>query len=169
MKSKKSLSCKSLTLLLMLLLVVVNNVNGIQKWSQQPRYQEVNPRGTIVLPCVIINKKGECRWERDGTPVGIYPQKYEWASSPENGDCSLRILDANLEYDDGVWQCQVTPSSFSVKDALISEGAELVVRGKQGSVTSQNEICAHDVINETNQNRFFFLFWIFKPKNPPTS
>ena len=104
---------------------------GLQKWAQQPRYQEVNPRGTIVLPCVILNKKGECRWEKDGTPVGIYPHKYEWSSSPENGDCSLRILDANLEYDDGVWQCQVTPSSFSVKDALISEGAELVVRGKK--------------------------------------
>ena len=104
--------------------------SGLQKWAQQPRYQEVNPRGTIVLPCVILNKKGECRWEKDGTPVGIYPHKYEWSSSPENGDCSLRILDANLEYDDGVWQCQVTPSSFSIKDALISEGAELVVRGK---------------------------------------
>ena len=146
MKSKKSLSLYQSLTLLLLLLVVVNNVNGIQKWSQQPRYQEVNPRGTIVLPCVIINKKGECRWERDGTPVGIYPQKYEWASSPENGDCSLRILDANLEYDDGVWQCQVTPSSFSVKDALISEGAELVVRGKQGFMTSQNKFMTSSII-----------------------
>ena len=146
MKSKNSLSLYQSLSLLLLLLVVVNNVNGIQKWSQQPRYQEVNPRGTIVLPCVIINKKGECRWERDGTPVGIYPQKYEWASSPENGDCSLRILDANLEYDDGVWQCQVTPSSFSVKDALISEGAELVVRGKQGLMTTQYKFMTSSII-----------------------
>ena len=82
------------------------------------------------MPCVIIDKKGECRWERDGNPVGIFPTKYEWNGAPDAGDCSLKILDANLEFDDGVWQCQVTPSSFSSKDSLISEGAELVVRGK---------------------------------------
>lgn len=82
------------------------------------------------MPCVIANKKGECRWEKDGSPVGMYPTKYEWAGAPEKGDCSLRVLDASLEYDDGVWQCQVTPSSFQTKDSLISEGAELVVRGK---------------------------------------
>ncbi len=26
---------------------------AIQTWSQQPRYQEVNPKGTVILPCVI--------------------------------------------------------------------------------------------------------------------
>ena len=103
---------------------------SVQEWSEQPKYQEVNPHGSVVMPCVILEKKGECRWERDGNPVGIFPGKYEWSGSPETGDCSLRILDANLEYDDGVWQCQVTPSSFATKDSLISEGAELVVRGK---------------------------------------
>ncbi len=105
-------------------------VHAGQQWSEQPRYQEVNPHGSVILPCLIQDKKGECRWEKDGAPVGIYPTKYEWAGSPEAGDCSLKVFDANLEYDDGVWQCQVTPSSFSAKDALISEGAELVVRGK---------------------------------------
>ncbi len=108
--------------------------HAIQTWSQQPRYQEVNPKGTVILPCTILNKKGECRWEHDGSPIGIYPQKYEWSATPETGDCSLRILDASLEYDDGVWQCQVTPSSFSAKDALVSEGAELVVRGEEEEV-----------------------------------
>ena len=102
-----------------------------QKWSEQPRYQEVNPHGSVVMQCVILAKKGECRWEKDGAPVGIYPSKYEWAGNPESGDCSLKIFDADLEYDDGVWQCQVTPSKFQAKDALISEGAELVVRGKK--------------------------------------
>ena len=105
--------------------------HAIQTWAQQPRYQEVNPKGTVILPCKIQDKKGECRWERDGSPVGMYPQKYEWSSTPETGDCSLRIMDASLEYDDGVWQCQITPSSFSAKDALVSEGAELVVRGNK--------------------------------------
>ena len=75
-------------------------------------------------------KKGECRWERDGDPVGIYPTKYEWSGNPEDGDCSLKILDSSLEFDDGVWQCQVTPTNFLQKDSLISEGAQLVVRGK---------------------------------------
>ena len=110
-------------------------MSSIQQWSKQPVYQEVNPGGEVVMPCIILNKEGNCRWERDGQPVGIHPGKYEWVGSSKPtsagaGDCSLRIVDANLEYDDGVWQCQVTPSSFKVRDALISEGAELVVRGK---------------------------------------
>ena len=103
---------------------------AIQQWTEQPRYQEVNPHGSLVMKCLVQNKKGECRWEKDGDPVGMYPTKYEWAGRPEDGDCSLRILDASLEFDDGVWQCQVTPTSFLFKDSLISEGAELVVRGK---------------------------------------
>ena len=56
--------------------------------------------------------------------------KYEWAGDFESGDCSLRISDARLAYDDGVWQCSVTPSSFLVRDALISEGAQVVIRGE---------------------------------------
>ena len=88
----------------------------------------MNPSGDLVISCKVNDKQGECRWEKDGTPVGIYPGKYEWAAKPESGDCSLRIINATLVYDDGVWQCQVTPSSFLSNDALISEGAEVVVR-----------------------------------------
>lgn len=121
----------------MIAVAVMGCCNGQQEWTEQPRYQEVNPHGSVVMPCVITNKKGECRWEKDGNPVGIYPTKYEWAGLSEKGDCSLKILDANLEYDDGVWQCQVTPSSFQSKDSLISEGAELVVREAPNSVMIQ--------------------------------
>ena len=111
------------------------NMLAIQSWSKQPVYQEVNPGGQVIMPCVVLNKRGECRWERDGQPVGIHPGKYEWAGankgiSTDPGDCSLRILDASLDFDDGVWQCQITPSSFKTRDALISQGAQLVVRGK---------------------------------------
>ncbi len=101
---------------------------AVQTWSEQPRYQEVNPGGEARLACVVNDIRGECRWERDGIPLTVYPDKYEWAGRPETGDCTLRVLDARLEYDDGVWQCQVTPSSFRERDALISEGAQLVVR-----------------------------------------
>ena len=62
--------------------------------------------------------------------MGMYPTKYEWSGNPEDGDCSIKILDSSLEFDDGVWQCQVTPTNFLQKDSLISEGAQLVVRGK---------------------------------------
>ncbi len=96
---------------------------------EKPRYQEVNPRGSVVLTCKVGNLQGECRWEKDGAPVGTFAGKYEWAGDKSSGDCSLRILDASLEYDDGVWQCQVTPSNFQAKDSLNSEGAQLVVRG----------------------------------------
>ncbi len=103
---------------------------AVQSWSEQPRYQEVNPGGEVRMACVVSDIRGECRWEKDGIPLTAYPGKYEWSGEPKEGDCSLRVIDARLEYDDGVWQCQVTPSSFQVKDALISEGAQLVVRGE---------------------------------------
>ena len=79
----------------------------------------------------ICVQRGECRWEKDGTPVGMYENKYEWHGSVAEGDCSLRVREANIEYDNGVWQCQVTASDFTQRDTLISEGAELVVRGEQ--------------------------------------
>ncbi len=131
---------KCLPLLVLMLSFERAWTQEIQRWSEQPRYQEVNPHGSVVMPCVILSKKGECRWEKDGAPVGIYPTKYEWASSPEAGDCSLRILDASLEFDDGEWQCQVTPSNFQARDALISEGAQLVVRGKLESIFTYRAI-----------------------------
>ena len=125
----------SLVLFLALICERPQNLLAVQTWSEQPVYQEVNPGGQVIMPCIVINKRGECRWERDGQPVGIHPGKYEWAGpnkgpSADPGDCSLKVLDASLDFDDGVWQCQITPSSFKTRDALISQGAQLVVRGR---------------------------------------
>lgn len=60
----------------------------------------------------------------------MHLQKYEWVGSPDVGDCSLWVREATLEFDDGLWQCQVTASDFTTQDALASEPARLVVRGK---------------------------------------
>ena len=111
---------------------LLGSISCDQSFSEQPQYEEVNPNGNLVLPCIVNNKGGECRWEKDGAPMGIFPGKYDWAGNPDTGDCSLKVMNAQLEWDDGVWQCQVTPSSFQTRDALISEGAQLVVRGKSG-------------------------------------
>ena len=122
-------------LFVILLCEMPQSLLAVQTWSEQPVYQEVNPGGQVIMPCIVLNKRGECRWERDGQPVGIHPGKYEGAGpnkgpSADPGDCSLKVLDASLDFDDGVWQCQITPSSFKTRDALISQGAQLVVRGK---------------------------------------
>ncbi len=117
---------------------------AIQRWLAQPRYQEVNPGGAIDITCRVENKRGECRWEKSGNPIGIFPGKYEWSGSPDEGDCSLRVYNASLEYDDGVWQCQVTPSSFTAKDALTSVGAQLVVRERPSAIVVQR--VGHDVV-----------------------
>ena len=103
-----------------------------QKFEEPPTYKEVNSGDEVILPCVVMNKAGECRWEKDGTPVGMYVNKYEWAvvNNVGDGDCSIKIVNAHIDYDNGVWQCQVTASDFTQKDTLISDGAELVVRGK---------------------------------------
>ena len=115
----------------------------------------------IQLILISISKKGECRWERDGDPVGIYPTKYEWSGNPEDGDCSLKILDSSLEFDDGVWQCQVTPTNFLQKDSLISEGAQLVVRGKPIDSLSPNKVYIFD--KEQNKSEPVGLLAVHKP------
>ena len=118
-----------MTLVLLFAILPYGSVLGMQKFVETPVYTEVNPGGRVRLPCVIESQKGECRWEKDGVPVGLYPGKYEM-NSDVLGDCGLDILGASMEYDNGVWQCQVTASDFKQRDTLISEGAQLVVRGK---------------------------------------
>ncbi|KAK7597703.1 hypothetical protein V9T40_009928 [Parthenolecanium corni] len=63
-------------------------------------------------------------------PISVYKGKYEWAGDPVLGDCSLIIKNAIADYDDGEWECQVTPSDFTTQDALTSQPIRLVVRGK---------------------------------------
>ena len=87
-----------------------------------------------MLPCLARNKAGECRWEKDGTPVGMYEDKYEWAGDIEKGDCTITVREASEEYDTGVWQCQVTASDFTLKDTLISVGGFLSIRTQPDSV-----------------------------------
>ena len=113
---------------------------GLQSFLETPTYSEVNRGSSVVLQCYILGKGGECRWEKDGNPVGIFREKYEWAGEVESGNCSLVILDASSEYDDGVWQCQVTASNFKEGDSLISEGAELVVRAAPEQVQLVGEV-----------------------------
>ena len=96
----------------------------------------MNPGQDALLVCKVIDKRGACSWQKDNKPVGIYPRKYEWASnvgshsSHVGGDCSLWVRAATIEYDDGLWECQVTASDFTTQDALTSQPAKLVVRGK---------------------------------------
>lgn len=62
-------------------------------------------------------------------PIGLYPGKYQWSGKPSLGDCSLEVLQVNITFDDGLWECQVTSSDFQSQDALASKPARLVVRG----------------------------------------
>ena len=41
------------------------------------------------------------RWEKDGSPVGMFPGKYAWSGEVEAGDCSINILHAEREFDHG--------------------------------------------------------------------
>jgi len=122
-------------------LVMPSLVWSNQRWAEEPTSSAVNPGEEAVLACKVVNMGGDCRWERRtkageaGMPVGIYRGKYEWAGRPGVGDCSLRILQADADYDAGWWVCQVTASSFRATDTLISKEARLVVRGPPKSVS----------------------------------
>lgn len=112
--------------------------DGLQRFSEQPKYTEVNPNQDALLQCKVIDRRGTCSWQKDNKPVGMYPKKYEWSSGSSNtmgmqthsGDCSIWIRGATLEFDDGIWECQVTASDFTAQDALTSLPVRLVVRGE---------------------------------------
>ncbi|XP_055848314.1 hemicentin-2 isoform X1 [Episyrphus balteatus] len=128
--------------ILAVMLLTENGINCFQRFSEQPKYTEVNPSQDALLTCKVIDKRGTCSWQKDNKPVGIYPKKYEWAGRPSTGslhmdlqppphiggDCSLWIRSATLDFDDGLWECQVTASDFTTQDALTSQPVRLVVR-----------------------------------------
>ena len=110
----------------------------LQEFIEEPSETVINPGDDFLLVCLIRNKAGECRWEKDGTPVGMFEGKYEWAGNVLSGDCSIHVTDASKEYDNGSWLCQVTASDFTQKDALISKQIIVQVRGNQELVLFQS-------------------------------
>ncbi|XP_015602883.1 kin of IRRE-like protein 2 [Cephus cinctus] len=113
---------------LVILLSLLQGCTAIQQFDETPQYTEVNPGQDAKLICRVQGKRGQCIWQKDRKPIGMHLKKYEWVGSPDLGDCSLWVRSAALEFDDGLWQCQVTASEFTAQDALASETARLVVR-----------------------------------------
>ena len=128
----------------LLLFSLVTGGLSVQTWLEQPASAFVNPGGVVELACRINNMKGDCRWEQrkeDGQvqPLGFYPGKREWSGDRGAGDCSIRIMDAEFEYDNGKYVCQVTASGFKATDTLISHEAILSVRVPPTSVELRSE------------------------------
>ncbi|XP_071862297.1 kin of IRRE-like protein 3 [Bombus fervidus] len=108
--------------------ILLGVCRGIQQFEESPQYTEVNPGQDAKMICRVLGKRGQCIWQKDQKPIGMHLKKYEWVGRPDIGDCSLWVRSATLEFDDGLWQCQVTASDFTTQDALASESARLVVR-----------------------------------------
>ena len=104
----------------------------LQEFSVQPSSVLVLPGSNATLSCLVLNMgaQAECRWQKDGKPVGIFPGKYSLPISGSKGDCSLRIAKVDAKLDEGSWECQVTPSNINMKDALTSFAAKLSVQSK---------------------------------------
>ncbi|XP_072749907.1 cell adhesion molecule CEACAM20 [Anoplolepis gracilipes] len=104
-----------------------NSVGGEQQFIEKPpRFTEVSPGDDVQLRCTVHDKRGTCIWQKDGRPVGMHSNKYEWIRA-HSGDCTLLIRQASLRFDDGLWQCQVTSSDF-IQDGLSSEQSRLIVK-----------------------------------------
>ena len=77
-----------------------------QTFQTEPEYLEINPGANALMECRVFGKARSslCIWQKDGKPIRM-PQdgKYEWYGGTENGDCSLRILKADINYDDGMF------------------------------------------------------------------
>ncbi|XP_052741319.1 hemicentin-1 isoform X2 [Bicyclus anynana] len=112
-----------------ILFLCMATVDALQRFIEVPMYTEVNPGADALLKCRISEKKGVCQWQKDNKPVGMFRNKYEWAAgNTSGGDCSIWVRDAEHEYDDGQWQCQVSSSDYDTLDAQTSSPIDLVVR-----------------------------------------
>ena len=73
-------------------------------FHQEPEYLEINPGANGLMECRVFGKSRSsmCIWQKDGIPIRM-PQdgKYEWYGGMEHGDCSLKIIKADINYDDG--------------------------------------------------------------------
>ncbi len=102
-------------------------------------------------------------------PIATWPGKYQWSGNRAQGDCSLEVLEANITYDDGLWQCQVTASQFASQDALASAQARLVVREppkriavvqNKNAITQGGQITVVDgQVTLHNPKYEYFLIW----------
>ena len=116
-----------------------------QEFITSPSSVLVPPGNNATLACLVRNMVGECRWQKNGKPVGLHPGKYSMPGVGEKGDCSISIARVDLRIDDGEWECQVgsscrlttltmlcqvTSSNVSSQDALVSRPARLTVQGK---------------------------------------
>lgn len=123
------LSLKNNWIIVAIIIVNIIYINGEQRFVETPAlYQEVSTGDDIQLKCKIQDKRGQCIWQKDRKPVGMHPGKYEWVGGRDS-DCSLLIRRASLDFDDGFWECQVTPGDFTSQDALTSLPSRLLVRG----------------------------------------
>ncbi|XP_076645064.1 synaptogenesis protein syg-1 [Halictus rubicundus] len=112
------------------LILTIGVIRGEQRFAETPGlYQEVSSGDDVQLRCRVQDKRGQCIWQKDRKPVGMHPDKYEWASG-RGSDCTLLIRRASLDFDDGFWECQVTSGDFTRQDALTSLISRLLVRVK---------------------------------------
>jgi len=120
-----------------IILCYIKGVLSQQKFVTTPSLVVVAPGHNTTLACLVQNMGGECRWQKDGKPVGMYPGKYSLAQLGTAGDCSLTISSVDLRLDDGEWECQVTSTSFTTQDALASSSTRLTVQVPPASIKIQ--------------------------------
>ena len=103
--------------------------SSLQSFMAMPVDTEVEAGASVTLECAVAELGGECRWEREGLPVGAERGKYEME------ECNMRILEAEHQYDGGQWVCQVSASDIEAGDSLVSNPASLTVIKRPNEVS----------------------------------
>ena len=75
--------CLGLLIPLLVWASKTSQVVSLQKFISTPKDTSVNTGASVILECVIHEIGGECTWEKDGIPVGMYPNKYAFAAGKD--------------------------------------------------------------------------------------
>ena len=89
---------------LQILIYFPKQIFAKQSFDQEPpKIIEVNPGQDVILPCRIFDKSRNsvCNWQKDGYPISLQRGKYQWDGERQRGDCSLKIIKADINFDNG--------------------------------------------------------------------
>ena len=129
--------------------LLTSRASSLQSFMAMPVDTEVEAGASVTLECLVAELGGECRWEREGLPVGAERGKYEME------ECNMRIMEAEHQYDGGQWVCQVSASNIEAGDSLVSKPASLTVIKRPNEVSS---VISGHVILHHNLPFFRFTF-----------
>ena len=158
---------KMVNFLIVLVIIQLNSIQARQSFDQEPSHIEVNPGQDVTLPCRIFDKSRNsiCSWQKNGFPISLQNGKYQFDGDRQRGDCSLKVFQADINFDDGkinflLIKCEMYHLSKLIVTILCLKIWTFIKLGDP--VCQQNSVCiSADFHLRLIKWRNLYVSWIF--------